>query len=198
MTNEATSKVRNIVDFLMELEKLKQVERRSYLSDISRRENSAEHSWHLAMGLLTVASELSLDIDLLKTLRLALVHDVCEIDAGDVSVFSPLHANKAEYEQRCMARLSAYEVVFGAEMMALWNEYKAQQTLESRWVKVLDRFMPFIINLATEGRPWKEQGVTRSQVIAINQTTRQLAPELYAWMLREIDASVEKGWLRDE
>jgi len=192
------SKVRHIVDFLMELEKLKLVTRQSYVSDFSRRENSAEHSWHLAMGLLTVARELDLDIDLLKTLRLALVHDVCEIDGGDVSIFSPLHSDKAVGEQRCMERLSRYQVVFGAEMIDLWNEYEAQQTVESRWVKVLDRLMPFIINLATEGRTWKEQGVTRSQVLRINETTRQQAPELFAWMQVEIDACVEKGWLRDE
>lgn len=192
------SKVRNIVDFLTELEKLKLVSRRSYVSDFSRRENSAEHSWHLAIGLLTVARELDLDINLLKTLRLALVHDVCEIDDGDVSIFSPLHSEKAACERRCMERLSGYEVVFGAEMIDLWNEYEAQQTLESRWVKVLDRLMPFIVNLATEGRTWKEQGVTRSQVLGINETTRQQAPELFSWMQVEIDACVEKGWLRDE
>ena len=192
------SKVRHIVDFLMELEKLKLVTRRSYVSDFSRRENSAEHSWHLAIGLLTVARELDLDIDLLKTLRLALVHDVCEIDDGDVSIFSPLHSEKAVCEQRCMERLSRYKVVFGTEMIDLWNEYEAQQTLESRWVKVLDRLMPFIINLATEGRTWKEQGVTRSQVLRINETTRQQAPELFSWMRAEIDACVGKGWLRDE
>lgn len=192
------SNIRNIVEFLTELEKLKLVTRRSYVSDFSRRENSAEHSWHLAVGLLTIARELDLDIDLLKTLRMALVHDVCEIDDGDISVFSPLHSEKAVCEQRCMERLSRYPVVFGAEMVDLWNEYEAQQTIESRWVKVLDRLMPFIVNLATEGRTWKEQGVTRSQVLGINENTRQQAPELFSWMQAEIDACVEKGWLRDE
>jgi len=190
--------IRNIVDFLTELEKLKLVSRKSYVSDFSRRENSAEHSWHLAIGLLTVTRELDLDIDLLKTLRLALVHDISEIDDGDVSVFSPLHSEKEALERRCMERLAGYPALFGAEMSELWNEYEAQQTLESRWVKVLDRCMPFIVNLATEGRAWKEQGVTRSQVLAINEITRQQAPELYAWMRTEIDACVERGWLRDE
>src|SRR5690606_30754865 len=117
------NKVRNIVDFLTELEKLKLVSRKSYLSDFSRRENSAEHSWHLTIGLLTVARELDLDIDLLKTLRLALVHDVSEIDDGDVSVFSPLHSEKDALERRCMDRLAGYPVLFGAEMAELWNEY---------------------------------------------------------------------------
>ena|ERR1051325_9186587 len=186
-----------IVDFLTEIERLKLVHRRAYLSDMSRHENSAEHSWHLALALLTLARELSLDIDVAKALKLALVHDLGEIDAGDVSIFDPARASKAALEQECIARLSQYDVTFAREVAALWEEYEAQQTIEARWVRVLDRFMPFIANLATGGQAWLDQNVSRSQVLAINQHIRDQAHEIFRWMTAKIDEAVQKGWLRD-
>jgi putative hydrolase of HD superfamily len=187
----------SFVEFLTELEKLKLVHRRAYLSDLSRHENSAEHSWHLAMALLTVARELQLDIDLLKALKMSLVHDICEIDAGDISIFDPNRAEKIGQEQACVVRLSQYDVQFGPELAALWQEYEEQTTLESRWVKVLDRFMPFIINLSTQGQAWRDQNIARSQVLVINEPIRLQAPEIFSWMVEKIDGAVRNGWLRD-
>src|SRR4051812_24441127 len=115
-------KIHAVVEFLTEIERLKLVHRRAYLSDLSRHENSAEHSWHLALGLLTLARELNLDIDVARALKLALVHDLGEIDAGDVSIFDPARASKAAKEQECIARLSRYDVTFAREMAALWEE----------------------------------------------------------------------------
>lgn len=184
--------------FLADIERLKLVQRRSYISDRSRHENSAEHSWHLAVGLLTVATELNLPIDLHKALRMALVHDICEVDAGDISVYDPRRAEKAAAEAACIERMAGYDLAFASELKALWVEYEAQESLESRWVKVLDRFMPFITNLITEGQTWRDQGISRSQVLRINEPIRLQAPELFDWMLGKIDEAVQKGWLRDE
>lgn len=168
------------------------------MSDLSRQENSAEHSWHLALGLLTVARELNLEIDVPKALIMALIHDACEIDAGDTPIYGPLRSDKHETEEICIDRLAAYGLEFGFELRMLWHEYEAQETMESRWVKVLDRIMPFIMNLATQGRTWQDYSVTRSQVLSINEPVRQLAPELYEWMVGRVDECVEDGWLRDE
>jgi 5'-deoxynucleotidase YfbR-like HD superfamily hydrolase len=191
------TRIEAIVRFLTELEKLKLVYRRSYVSDRSRHENSAEHSWHLALALLTVARESNVDIDVPKALKMSLVHDLGEIDAGDVSIFDPSRASKSAHEQSCISRLAQYDVTFAREVAALWEEYEAQRTIEARWVGVLDRFMPFIVNLVTEGQAWRDQNVSRSQVLAINQRIRDHAPELFRWMMRKIDESVQKGWLRD-
>jgi putative hydrolase of HD superfamily len=122
-----------IVAFLTDLERLKLVSRRAYVSDLSRRENSAEHSWHLALGLLTIAHELNLEIDLQKALVMALIHDACEIDADDTPAYGPDRPDQHEAELRCVQRLAAHGVAFGPVLHDLWIEYEAQESLESRW-----------------------------------------------------------------
>ena len=186
-----------IAAFLTDLERLKLVQRKAYVSDLSRRENSAEHSWHLAVGLLTIARELRLDIDLNKALVMALIHDACEIDAGDTPAYGPVREDQHEAERQCIERLAAHGVQFGATLRELWLEYEAQQTPESRWVKVLDRVMPFIVNLASQGQNWKEQSISRSQLLRISQPVQEHAPEIYAWMLERVEECVREGWLRD-
>jgi putative hydrolases of HD superfamily len=185
------------VAFLTEIERLKLVARRAYVSDLSRHENSAEHSWHLALGLAAVARELNLEIDLQKALLMALVHDICEVDAGDISIYDPARSHKAALERECIDRLAEYNLKFGQELRALWLEYEEQETRESRWVRVLDRLMPFIVNLATQGQTWRDQSITKSQVLLISEPIRQQAPEVFVWMVQEINECVVKGWLRD-
>jgi len=186
-----------IVSFLTDLERLKLVSRRAYVSDLSRRENSAEHSWHLAMALLAISREVELNIDLNRTLVMALIHDTCEIDAGDTPAYGPQRADQHDAELRCVQRLAGHGLHFGAELHALWLEYEAQQTPESRYVKALDRFMPFIVNLACHGKNWMEQSVTRTQVLRVSQPVRDNAPELFEWMQHRIEECVQAGWLID-
>jgi len=184
--------------FLIDTGRLKLVERSAWVSDRSRHENSAEHSWHLALGLLAIARELSLPLDLDKALRMALIHDLCEIDAGDVSAYdAAARAAHAQAERECIERLAASGLALGPELSALWLEYEAQETLESRWVRVLDRLMPFVVNLSNGGQAWKDHAITRSQVVRINDPVREHAPELFAWMLGRIDDCVAWGWLRE-
>ncbi len=150
--------------FLTDIERLKLVHRKAWVSDLSRRENSAEHSWHLALGLLTLAHELELDIDLNKALVMALIHDTCEIDAGDSPAYGALRPDQHEAELACIDRLAAHPLQFAGRLRELWIEFEAQQSRESRWVKAMDRVMPFIVNLATKGQNWKDQSIRRSQV----------------------------------
>lgn len=128
-------------------------------------------------------------------MRIALVHDICEIGAGDISVYSPERAQKAAAEQSYMARLARDHQRFALDIEDLWREYEAQETLESRWVKVVDRLLPFLLNLATDGKTWRKLGVGRSQVVQINKVIATEAPEIYRWMEDEIDRAVEVGWL---
>jgi putative hydrolase of HD superfamily len=192
-----TERVSTLVAFLTDVERLKLVKRRAYVSDRSRQENAAEHSWHLALGLVALASELNLEINLHKALVMALIHDTCEIDAGDTPVYGPDRPDQHEAELRCIERLAAYDLGFGPTLRELWLEYEAQVSLESRWVKVLDRFMPFIVNLATQGVNWREQSVSRSQLLRVSEPVREQAPEIYDWMVKRIQGCVEAGWLRD-
>jgi putative hydrolase of HD superfamily len=192
-----TDRIAVLAAFLTDVERLKLVKRKAYVSDKSRRENSAEHSWHLAVGLLTIAQELGLKIDLHKALVMALIHDVCEIDAGDTPAFGPQRPDQHEAELRCVERLAGYDLKFAPSIRELWLEYEAQESVESRWVKVMDRVMPFIVNLATQGINWKEQSVSRSQVLRVSQPVREHATEIYEWMQGKIEEAVTAGWLID-
>ena len=129
----------------MELDKLKSVYRRSYIHDTSRNENSAEHSWHLALALLTLQQELDIEIDMYKAIKMALVHDVCEIGAGDISIYDPDRSKKVIQESKYIEELSQAPIKFVAEIKLLWEEYEEQISPESRWVKIIDRLLPFII-----------------------------------------------------
>lgn len=152
--------------FILEIDRLKGVLRRSLLLESKRRENSAEHSWHLAMMALVLAEHADESVDLLHTLKLLLIHDVVEIDAGDTYAYDDdSHEGKIDRERAAALR------IFGllphdqaAEMTALWEEYEAQQTPEARFALALDRLMPFFHNYHTGGITWRENRVTRAQV----------------------------------
>jgi putative hydrolase of HD superfamily len=187
----------NIFSFLMELDKLKSVMRRSYIFDQTRNENSAEHSWHLALGIITLKEEFDVEIDIVKTIKMALVHDICEIGAGDISIFDPERSKKEVEERKYVDQLSVVPVKFASEIKHLWEEYEEQFSKESRWVKVVDRLLPFMMSLNTEGRAWKEQGISKSQVIQINEVVKLESPEIYDWMLDQIQIAVNQKWLID-
>ncbi len=184
--------------FLIELDKLKLVNRRSVVSDQSRNENSAEHSWHLAMAILTLKEKFNLPIDTLHAVKLALVHDVCEIDAGDISIFDVDRGKKAIEESRCIERIGSMSEKFAAQVSELWHEYEDQQSEESRWVRVVDRLLPFMLNIHTDGATWRELNVSASQVRGIIGFVRQQAPEVHQWMSIQVDNAIESGWLKDE
>jgi len=192
-----TDRISALVTFLTDVERLKLVKRKAYVSDMSRRENSAEHSWHLSLGLVVVAQELGLKIDVHKALVMALIHDTCEIDAGDTPAFGPQRPDQHEAELRCIERLAGYDLKFAPSIREVWLEYEAQESVESRWVKVMDRVMPFIVNLGSQGINWMEQSVTRSQVLRVSEQVREQAPEIYEWMLGKIEECVKAGWLID-
>ncbi|MFH1311714.1 MAG: HD domain-containing protein [Candidatus Eisenbacteria bacterium] len=181
----------------MELDRLKSIYRRAYVSDGSRRENSAEHSWHLALALLALQEWMPEDIDVDHAIRIALVHDICEIGAGDISVYDPDRSKQAAREAAYIAEFSTNHAGLGSEVATLWREYEDQQTQESRWVKIADRFLPFLLNLASEGRTWKEQGISRSQVLEVNKSILAISPDFHEWMVGKIDKAVELGWLKD-
>jgi putative hydrolase of HD superfamily len=197
MIGPVKDKLPAVAAFLIDLERLKLVPRKAWVSDLSRRENSAEHSWHLALGLVTLARELDLDIDLHKALLMALIHDTCEIDAGDSPAYGPARPEQHAAELACIERLSAHDVRFGSELRELWLEYEAQQSRESRWVKVLDRVMPFVVNLASRGRNWQDQSIRRSQLLQVSAPVKEHAPEIFAWMEQRIEECVRAGWLID-
>lgn len=182
---------------LIELDKLKTIYRHSYVSDGSRKENSAEHSWHLAMTFMALKEILPSDFRVDHAMRLALVHDICEIGAGDVSVFSPARGQQSAAEKAYIDQFATDFGTFGAEVSALWHEFQARETIESIWANAFDRLMPFLLNIANDGQSWKEEGIKRSQVMSVNKIIFENVPELGEWMLNEIEHAVQNGWLQE-
>lgn len=164
MTNERLARQ---LQFILEIDKLKGVLRRSLLLDSRRRENSAEHSWHLAIMTLVLAEHVNEPVDPLHTLKLVLVHDIVEIDAGDTYAYDPDgHAGKNEREREAARRIFGLLPADQAnELIGLWEEYEGQQTPESRFALALDRLMPLLHNYHTGGITWRENRVTVEQVV---------------------------------
>ena len=183
--------------FLLELDKAKTVIRRSYLTDGSRLENDAEHMWHLAMFVLVLAEHAGEPIDVTKVLTMVLVHDIVEIDAGDVFVYD--EAARAGKEA---AELAAAERLYGllprdqgAELRALWEEFEAKETAEARFAGAVDRLQPLLLNLTTRGRSWQEHGITADRVLALNARIGLSSPTLWTHVEALLHQAVADGVL---
>ena len=160
--------LKNQLVFLLELDRLKSVVRQSSLANGSRRENSAEHSWHLAMFALVLSEHADVQVNAAHAAKLLLVHDTVEIDAGD----APIHASGVSKSELEPAEHHAAERIFGllpieqaGQFRDMWLEFEAGQSPEARFAKALDRFQPLLLNIAVGGGTWKENGVTELQVI---------------------------------
>lgn len=154
------------LSFLREIDKLKNVVRKSPLIDRSRKENSAEHSWHLAMYALILSESSNQEIDINRVIRMLLIHDIVEIDAGD----HPIHES-ANRENQELSEQKAAQRIFGLlpesqgkELIELWQEFEAGTSDDAVFAKALDRMQPLIHNIATDGGTWAEANVTKAQV----------------------------------
>jgi putative hydrolase of HD superfamily len=185
------------LDFLLELDKAKTIIRRSYLTDGSRLENDAEHMWHLAMFVLVLAEHADEPVDVTKVLKMVLVHDIVEIDAGDVFVYDEeARAAKEEHEAAAADRL--YGLLppdQGAELRALWEEFEAKATPEARFAAAIDRLQPVLLNLTTHGRSWREHGITADRVLSLNARIGHGSEVLWTHVEARLHAAVALGHL---
>lgn len=157
------------LSFIKEIDLLKNIERQTSILNGSRRENSAEHSWHLATSVFVFKSYTHHKIDLEKALSLAIFHDIVEIDAGDTFVYADLNS-KADLELKTLERLVTLLPQHTAdEIKRLWFEYEENQTPEAQYVNALDRFLPIYANYLSKGFSWKKHGIKKSQVIERNK-----------------------------
>ena len=164
----STSNLELQLAFLKEIDRLKSVVRLSPLIDRSRRENSAEHSWHLAMYALVLAEHAAGSVDVMRVVKMLLIHDIVEIDAGDVPFHVPAtHAGQAERERLAAERIfGLLPAAQAAEFRTLWLEFEAAESDDARFAKALDRFQPMLHNAATDGGTWVECAVTLEQITA--------------------------------
>ena len=186
--------------FLVEADRLKGVLRQTTLCDGSRRENSAEHSWHLALMAAVLTEHASPEVNVARVLRMLLVHDLVEIDAGDTFAYDV--AGNVDREAR--ERLAA-ERIFGllpaaqaAELRALWDEFEARETVESRFAVALDRLQPLLANHHSGGGSWVRHAVSRGQVLARMEPIREALPSVWPTVERIVAESCACGWIRED
>lgn len=181
--------------FIVELDKLKQVLRRTSLIGESRAENSAEHSWHLGVMAAVLAEHAPEPVDMERTVAMLLVHDVVEIDAGDTFAFDvAANADKEEREQRAADRL------FGllpadqtALVRSLWDEFEEGRTPEARFANALDRFHALLQNVHNGGGTWKQHGITPERILVRMEPIREGAPGLWPYVLQVVAEVAEGG-----
>ncbi len=190
------------LSFIRELDRLKSVHRQALIKcDNNRQENSAEHSWHIALTAVTLQEYAEAEIDISRVVQMLLIHDIVEIDAGDTFAFADNDDLHAQEEKE----LKAAHRIFGLlpqpqsqRLFNLWLEFEQAQTADGRFAKAIDRILPLIQNVHNEGGSWARHKVKRSQVLARNQYLDGLAPKLWAYAQSQIDSAVEKGWLSAE
>ena len=198
-TEPSGSRLERQIEFILEIDKLKQVFRQTYLLDRSRKENDAEHSWHLAMlAILFAEYATEPDIDVQRVVKMVLIHDLVEIDAGDTFRYDEEGAKTKQKRE-----LAAADRIFNilppdqaAEIRALWDEFEAMDTPESRYAAAIDRLQPLLHNLSTEGITWREQGVTADMVLDKNSLVAAGTPQLWEYVKTLIHEAVEKGHLK--
>ena len=186
------------LQFIQEIDRLKQIFRRTYLMDSSRHENDAEHSWHLAvMAMLLIEYATDPPIDQTRVIKMVLVHDLVEIDAGDTYLYDERAGeDKSERERRAADRIFGLLPEDQAnELRALWDEFEARATPEAKFALALDRFQPLYHNYRTKGISWQQHGVTSPQVLRRLSVMQDGAPQLWEYAQRLIRKSVESGYL---
>jgi len=189
--------VQAIIDFIREIDKLKGVERKTKPLGLVRFENSAEHSWQLAVMTLSLSHLSAGPIDVLRTIKMLLLHDVGEIDTGDTIVYAT-----EIREQRKVEELAAVRRICGmlpaelnSEFLGLWQEFEAEETPEAKFAHAMDRSVPIILNLANNGQSWGENGIRCEQVIKRNGPAVEAGcPALWAYLKEKLDEAQKDGW----
>ena len=189
--------MQQIVNFILELDKLKGVTRKTRPLGLDRYENSAEHSWQLAMLAASAAQFAAEPVDADRVIRMLLVHDIGEIDTGDTMVYV-----QGGWEERHQAELAAVTRIFGMlpkergeEFLSLWIEFNEGKTAESKFAQAVDRAMPVLLNLANNGQSWRENGIAYERVIArIEGQIRTGCPALWEYLQAELKRAHENGW----
>ncbi|MEE4264953.1 MAG: HD domain-containing protein [Desulfobacteraceae bacterium] len=191
---------RQQIEFILEVDKLKHVLRQTILMDKSRQENSAEHSWHIALTVM-VLSEYARDaaIDFFKVMKILLIHDLIEIDAGDTYCYD----DRGRTDQAAREKLAADRIFSilppdqSREFRDLWDEFEERKTPESRFANALDRVQPFLHNYFTRGQTWQENDIKSGQVKTRMRPVDDGAPVIWNYVSNLIGDAVEKGFLAE-
>ncbi|WP_144373604.1 HD domain-containing protein [Vogesella urethralis] len=189
--------MQQIIDFILELDKLKGVTRKTRPLGLDRQENSAEHSWQIAMLAASLAPYAPQAVDIQRVIAMLLVHDIGEIDTGDTIVYAT-----EGWEERKAAELVAVKRIFGLlpaqqgdAFLALWQEFEAAETAEARFANAADRAMPVLLNLANNGQSWRENGISYERVVdRIREPIEAGCPALWAYLQERLAFARTQHW----
>lgn len=187
------------MQFIREIDKLKQILRQNVVIGTQKNENDAEHSWHLAMmSILLSEYSIKKDVDINKVVKMVLVHDLVEIDAGDTFCYDEKgYEDKEEREQKAANRLfNILPKDQADELFILWREFEELKTAEAIFAACMDRLQPLILNYSTNGHTWQKPGVTSEKVLKRNSILEENAPELWEYAKEIIEDSIKKGYLK--
>ena len=186
------------LQFIAEADKLKEIFRQTLCTQSRRYENDAEHSWHLTLLVIVIAEHSNVpQIDVLRILKMLIIHDLVEIDAGDTYAYDTArmadqHEREARAADRIFGLLPADQTVV---FRALWEEFEARQTPEAKFAAAVDRFQPMLLNCLTEGTTWKKHGITQDRVVARNKHIAEGSSALWEYAEKMLEACAEAGHL---
>ncbi|WP_122644361.1 HD domain-containing protein [Luxibacter massiliensis] len=186
------------LEFIREIDKVKNIYRQTYLADGERKENDAEHSWHIAV-MAVLLKEYVPEADILKAIIMVLIHDLVEIDAGDTYAYDMKGA-----ETKRQREVKAAERIFGllpddqgSTFRELWEEFEAYETAEAKYAHLLDNFQPLLLNDASGGKSWSEHDVQKSWIYKRNEKIGETSAEIWKCMQEIVDKHIKKGNVRD-
>ena len=197
---ENMERLQKQMKFILEADKVKNIIRQTYLADGKRRENDAEHSWHLALMAVLLKEYAPEEVDLSKVIPMVLIHDLVEIDAGDTYAYDEAGAaTKAERETIAADRIfGLLPSDQGKWFRELWEEFEAYQTPEAKYAHMLDNSQPLFLNDASEGKSWAEHQVKKSQIYKRNAKTGEGAPAIWEYMQTLIQKHIDEGHIIDD
>jgi putative hydrolases of HD superfamily len=187
------------IQFIKEIDKVKYIQRKTKLFNSDRNENDAEHSWHLAVMAIVLAGHSNESVDLLKVIKMLLIHDIVEIDAGDTFIYDTQkdHSNTAEERLAANRIFGLLPAEQAEELITIWEEFEAGETSEARFARAMDRLEPLLQNTSNNGGTWKEFGVTYDKVHQKKSIIKEGSATLWDFAEQLIDESVEKGILKN-
>lgn len=188
------------LSFIIEVDKVKNIFRQTYLSDKNRKENDAEHSWHIALMALLLKEYADESVDVLKVMTMVLIHDLVEIDAGDTYAY-----DEAANQTKRQRELAAADRIFGIlpedqgrSFRELWDEFEAYETADAKYAHLLDNLQPLLLNNAADGIAWLEHGVKKSQIYKRNARIEETSPVIWDKMKEIVQGRIEKGNVIDD
>lgn len=188
------------IAFILEIDKVKNVFRQTYLGDGNRKENDAEHSWHIAIMAILLQEYAEEPVDVLRVISMVLIHDLVEIDAGDTYAYDEAGAvTKGERERRAAERIfGMLPEDQGSYFRRLWNEFEEYETADAKYAHLLDNFQPLLLNDVSGGVSWVEHDVKKSQIYKRNEKIPGTSQVIWEHMKSVIDKNIAKGNVRGE